>query len=141
LKLLKEITIIITKQTQTIKLKQKINNHFLEWPHRYTLLIFLWFSNAICYLDRTNISVAIISMKDEVILICVFFLFIFVLLFVCFFQFGWDKETQGLVLSVFFWGYLCTQIIGSLMANKFGKKMKKKFGKKKFTHQNKLIYY
>ncbi|XP_014675137.1 PREDICTED: putative inorganic phosphate cotransporter isoform X2 [Priapulus caudatus] len=32
----------------------------------------------------------------------------------------WDKRTQGLILSSFFWGYLCTQIPGGLLAKKYG---------------------
>ena len=42
----------------------------------------------ICYIDRVNISVAIIPMAEE---------------------FGWDQSTRGLILSSFFLGYLLTQ--------------------------------
>ncbi|XP_026735216.1 putative inorganic phosphate cotransporter [Trichoplusia ni] len=34
----------------------------------------------------------------------------------------WDKKTQGLILSSFFWGYMCMQIPGGLLAKKFGGK-------------------
>jgi len=43
----------------------------------------------ICYLDRTNISVAIIPMTK---------------------QFEWDNKTKGWILSSFFYGYLLTQV-------------------------------
>ncbi len=45
----------------------------------------------VCYLDRTNISVALSSMAADA---------------------GWSKNDQGFVLSAFFWGYLFTQILG-----------------------------
>ena len=37
--------------------------------------------------------------------------------------FIWDKETQGLILGAFFWGYLLTQIPGGWLAERFGGKM------------------
>ena len=37
-------------------------------------------------------------------------------------EFVWDKETQGLVLGSFFWGYLVTQIPGGWLAARFGGK-------------------
>ena len=45
----------------------------------------------ICYADRSNISTAIISMADE---------------------YGWDTSQQGIILSAFFAGYICTQLLG-----------------------------
>uniref|UniRef100_A0A915KYK7 Sialin n=1 Tax=Romanomermis culicivorax TaxID=13658 RepID=A0A915KYK7_ROMCU len=32
----------------------------------------------------------------------------------------WDKKSQGMLLGAFFWGYLATQILGGLMAQRFG---------------------
>lgn len=32
----------------------------------------------------------------------------------------WDKPTQGLILSSFFYGYIVTQILGGMLAGKFG---------------------
>lgn len=48
-------------------------------------------SVVICYADRSNISTAIIPMAQ---------------------QYGWDPSRQGLVLSMFFLGYLGTQLLG-----------------------------
>jgi hypothetical protein len=45
----------------------------------------------ICYADRSNISTAIISMAE---------------------QYQWDSGTQGIILSAFFAGYVCTQLVG-----------------------------
>ena len=55
----------------------------------------------LCYIDRVNISVAIIPMATE---------------------FGWDKTLQGSVMSAFFIGYLLTQIAGGWLADRFGGK-------------------
>nr|CAG8473106.1 9731_t:CDS:10 [Entrophospora candida] len=38
-------------------------------------------------------------------------------------EFGWSFTTQGLVLSSFLVGYLLTQVIGGILADKFGGKM------------------
>jgi len=56
----------------------------------------------ICYIDRVNMSVAIIPMADEL---------------------NWDPSRQGLVLSSFFVGYLLTQIVGGRLADRFGGKV------------------
>jgi ACS family sodium-dependent inorganic phosphate cotransporter len=67
-----------------------------------TILVALCFAAIfICYVDRVNISLAIIAMKDE---------------------FGWDKTTQGWVMSSFFIGYLTTQILGGWLADRYGGK-------------------
>ena len=65
-------------------------------------VVFLSFAAVfICYIDRVNISVAIIPMAES---------------------FGWDAETQGLVLSSFFVGYLLLQVVGGRLADRFGGK-------------------
>ena len=37
-------------------------------------------------------------------------------------EFDWDKETQGIILGAFFWGYLLTQIPGGWLAERVGGK-------------------
>ena len=37
-------------------------------------------------------------------------------------EFAWDKETQGIILGAFFWGYLITQIPGGWLSERFGGK-------------------
>ncbi|ABO98456.1 MFS family transporter: phosphate/sugar [Ostreococcus lucimarinus CCE9901] len=59
------------------------------------------FAVATCYADRSNISTAIVAMKDG---------------------FGWDKFEEGLVLSAFFYGYGATQIVGGRWADRAGGK-------------------
>ena len=55
----------------------------------------------VCYIDRVNISVAIIPMAEE---------------------FQWDLETQGIILS-FYVGYLIMQVMGGFLADRFGGKI------------------
>jgi ACS family sodium-dependent inorganic phosphate cotransporter len=72
------------------------------WPRRYTVVALSFCAVFICYMDRVNISVAIIPMAKDL---------------------GWDPSTQGLVLSSFFVGYLATQILGGRLADRFGGKV------------------
>ena len=68
--------------------------------HRVIGLSFL--AVIICYMDRTNLSIAIIPMAE---------------------QFQWDKATTGVILSSFFFGYVTTQILGGWLADNFGGKL------------------
>ncbi len=72
------------------------------WRRRYNIVALSFFSIFICYLDRVNISVAIIPMSDEM---------------------NWTPEKQGLALSAFFIGYIFTQILGGRLADKYGAKI------------------
>ncbi len=72
------------------------------WPRRYNLVCLCFLSTFVCYIDRVNISVAIIPMAEE---------------------FGWDQTTRGIVLSSFFYGYLATQVFGGWLADRFGGKI------------------
>ncbi len=72
------------------------------WPRRFTLVGLCFCSTFICYIDRVNISVAILPMAQE---------------------YGWNQTTQGIVLSSFFYGYLATQIFGGWVADRYGGKM------------------
>ena len=72
------------------------------WQRRYTLVGLGFAATFICYIDRVNISVAIIPMAA---------------------QFGWNATTQGAVLSSFFVGYLLTQVVGGRLADRFGGKV------------------
>lgn len=69
---------------------------------RHTLVFMTFLAVFICYIDRVNISVAIIPMVEK---------------------FGWDLSTQGLVLSSFYLGYLLLQVVGGRLADRFGGKI------------------
>lgn len=73
-----------------------------HWPRRYLVVALAFASVFVCYIDRVNISVAIIPMAEDL---------------------GWTMETQGIVLSSFFMGYLLLQIIGGRLADRFGGKV------------------
>jgi ACS family sodium-dependent inorganic phosphate cotransporter len=79
----------------------------MQWQTRYTMVSLCALATFICYIDRVNISVAIIPMAEE---------------------FGWDQSTRGLILSSFFLGYLLTQIAGGWLADRFGGKIVLGFG-------------
>lgn len=70
-----------------------------RWPQRYEMMTWLLVALLLCYVDRVLMSVAAIEMQKE---------------------FGWTDSAKGLVLSSFFVGYLVTQILGGLVANRFG---------------------
>ncbi len=72
------------------------------WPRRYTLVLLSFLAVFVCYIDRVNISVAIIPMSQ---------------------QMGWTPEAEGRVLSSFFVGYLLLQVVGGRLADRFGGKM------------------
>ena len=71
-------------------------------PRRTVVVLLSFLSVFICYIDRVNISVAIIPMAEDL---------------------GWSPRTQGTVLSSFFVGYLMLQIVGGRLADRFGGKI------------------
>ncbi|MBE3604182.1 ACS family MFS transporter [bacterium] len=73
----------------------------VRWPRRYTVVLMFALATALCYVDRTNIAIAIIPLARD---------------------HGYDPEQTGLVLSSFFWGYLWLQMAGGWMADRFGGK-------------------
>jgi MFS transporter, ACS family, solute carrier family 17 (sodium-dependent inorganic phosphate cotransporter), other len=73
-----------------------------RWPPWYTVVLLCCAAVFISYIDRTNISVASIAMKDE---------------------FKWTETTKGFVLSSFFVGYILLQVASGILANKYGGKV------------------
>ncbi|MCJ7814600.1 MAG: ACS family MFS transporter, partial [Xanthomonadales bacterium] len=71
------------------------------------MVLLCFFATFICYIDRVNISVAIIPMAK---------------------QFGWTDTERGVVLSSFFVGYLVTQVLGGSLAARLGGKAVLGFG-------------
>ena len=71
------------------------------WQKRHSLVLASFVAMFIAYLDRVNISVAAIAMQESL---------------------GWSETEKGLVLSSFFIGYLAMQIVGGVLADKYGGK-------------------
>jgi fucose permease len=63
----------------------------MYFPRRFVIVLLCSLSVMISYADRTNISIALMQMQDEM---------------------KWSDTTVGLVNSSFFWGYALTQVIG-----------------------------
>jgi ACS family sodium-dependent inorganic phosphate cotransporter len=70
-----------------------------RWPPYFTIVLLLFAAVFISYIDRTNISVAAIAMKDEL---------------------GWTETDKGSVLSAFFVGYLLLMVVSGALANRYG---------------------
>jgi len=66
---------------------------------RHILVALCFVATFICYIDRVNISVAIIPMAEE---------------------FGWSGTTKGFVLSSFFIGYMAAMLPTGWLANRIG---------------------
>lgn len=71
------------------------------WPKRTHIVGLSFLAVFICYIDRVNISVAIIPMAADL---------------------GWGMQQQGLVLSSFFVGYVLLQVVGGRLADRYGGK-------------------
>ncbi|TVU34077.1 hypothetical protein EJB05_15903 [Eragrostis curvula] len=85
----------------------EVSNWWQEFPKRWTIVLLCFFSFLLCNMDRVNMSIAILPMSSE---------------------FSWSPATVGLIQSSFFWGYLLTQILGGIWADRFGGKVVLGFG-------------
>ncbi|KAM1182227.1 hypothetical protein ACFX2I_000652 [Malus domestica] len=78
-----------------------------EIPKRWVIVLLCFTAFLLCNMDRVNMSIAILPMAQE---------------------FNWNSATVGLIQSSFFWGYLLTQILGGILADKIGGKRVLGFG-------------
>ncbi|CAI0470322.1 unnamed protein product [Linum tenue] len=78
-----------------------------QLPKRWVVVLLCFTAFLLCNMDRVNMSIAILPMSKE---------------------FGWNSATVGLIQSSFFWGYLMTQIVGGIWADKVGGKLVLGFG-------------
>lgn len=78
-----------------------------QFPKRWVMVLLCFTAFLLCNMDRVNMSIAILPMSQE---------------------FGWNSATVGLIQSSFFWGYLLTQIVGGIWADKSGGKLVLGFG-------------
>ena len=68
---------------------------------RYVIFLLGHLCNVISYADRTNISLAIVPMSEEL---------------------GFDASAEGACLAAFFAGYACTQVLGGWLTLQVGPK-------------------
>ena len=73
----------------------------MNFPYRFKIIFLSFLAVAICYVDRVNISVAIIPMQK---------------------QFEWSEFQVGIILGSFYFGYMFTLIVGGYLADKYGGK-------------------
>lgn len=72
-----------------------------RWPVRFEIVGLCSLAWFLSYADRVNMSVAAIVMQE---------------------QFGWTEFTKGIVMAVFFIGYIASPALGGWLADKFGGK-------------------
>lgn len=78
-----------------------------QFPKRWVIVLLCFAAFLLCNMDRVNMSIAILPMSQE---------------------YNWSSATVGLIQSSFFWGYLVTQIVGGIWADKIGGKIVLGFG-------------
>ncbi|KAI3974991.1 hypothetical protein MKX01_005102 [Papaver californicum] len=86
---------------------QVASSPWWQLPKRWVIVLLCFTAFLLCNMDRVNMSIAILPMAAE---------------------FNWSPATVGLIQSSFFWGYLLTQIIGGIWADKIGGKRVLGFG-------------
>lgn len=94
----------------SVKVQRVIDRGHLwlkEFPRRWMIVLLCFSAFLLCNMDRVNMSIAILPMSTE---------------------FNWSPATVGLVQSSFFWGYLLTQVVGGIWADKVGGKRVLGFG-------------
>jgi ACS family sodium-dependent inorganic phosphate cotransporter len=74
----------------------------MQIPVRFRVIFMSFLAVFICYIDRVNISVAIIPMQE---------------------QFGWSESQVGVIFSSFYLGYIFTMTIGGFLADRYGGKL------------------
>lgn len=86
---------------------QSVSPWWQQFPKRWVIVLLCFSAFLLCNMDRVNMSIAILPMSQE---------------------FNWNSATVGLIQSSFFWGYLLTQILGGIWADKLGGKLVLGFG-------------
>ena len=74
-------------------------NRKFAWGQRHWLVLLVFLAIIIAYSDRVNISVAAVSMKE---------------------QLGWTQTTKGYVLSAFFVGYMAFMFVSGWLCLRLG---------------------
>ncbi|KAI4481748.1 hypothetical protein M0804_009269 [Polistes exclamans] len=75
---------------------------------RHVQVLFLAFGFFCCYAVRVTMSVTLEAMTNSTKANTEFE------------EFHWDQTTKDTILSSFFWGYICTQVLGNIIAQRWG---------------------
>ncbi|KAL2712030.1 putative inorganic phosphate cotransporter [Vespula squamosa] len=75
---------------------------------RHVQVLFMTFGFLCCYAVRVTMSVTLEAMTNSSKANPQFE------------EFHWDQSTKDTILSSFFWGYVCTQILGNVIAQRWG---------------------
>ena len=93
--------------------QQKFPKAPLLWSScRLTLVLMTFWAVFLLFLMRFNLSMGLVSMTKNGTDIEDYFGNIQV----------WDKTLQGYILGAFYYGYICTQIVGGVLTDRFGGK-------------------
>ncbi|OAY49151.1 ascorbate transporter, chloroplastic isoform X2 [Manihot esculenta] len=93
--------------TEAVLIEGNLQPWWQQFPKRWVIVLLCFMAFLLCNMDRVNMSIAILPMSQE---------------------FNWNSATVGLIQSSFFWGYLMTQILGGIWADKIGGKLVLGFG-------------
>jgi MFS family permease len=77
------------------------------FPVRFRIVFMSFLAVFICFIDRVNISVAIIPMQA---------------------QFGWSESQVGIILGSFYFGYIISMTFSGFLADKYGGKIVLAYG-------------
>ncbi|KAI4355090.1 hypothetical protein L6164_003896 [Bauhinia variegata] len=97
----------IEETGEAVIVEKQASHWWEQFPKRWVIVLLCFSSFLLCNMDRVNMSIAILPMSE---------------------QFNWNSATVGLIQSSFFWGYLLTQILGGIWADKLGGKLVLGFG-------------
>ncbi|XP_018911132.1 putative inorganic phosphate cotransporter isoform X2 [Bemisia tabaci] len=108
-------------------------------PQRYVIALLCFMAMVMCYIHRFCLSLAITAMAESKHHIIASasqcgpkpnqtLSSSAVLLTAETYEFDWDEEIQGMILSAFFWGYVLSQIPGGVLADRYGGKKTLGFG-------------
>lgn len=103
---------------------------------RYIVVLMVFFGFFNSYSMRVNLSVAVLAMTEpyNTTLINGTSMSVEKL-------FDWDSTKRGLVLSSFFYGYVCTQLFGGILATKFKAHFVSLCAPFFFTHFLEVIFF
>ncbi|KAI4328802.1 hypothetical protein L6164_021129 [Bauhinia variegata] len=92
---------------EAILVENQVSPWWQQFPKRWLIVVLCFAAFMLCNMDRVNMSIAILPLSQ---------------------QYNWNSATVGLIQSSFFWGYLLTQILGGIWADKLGGKLVLGFG-------------